>query len=125
MANMRLAITIRALILVVGVVLRARTASAGPLLAQEVKLESLQEVAGDQLGQAVSIDGATAIVGSPTQGLEAGAAQVFVHVGASWNQQQELTPDPGDGAFFGAAVAVSGDTAAVGAYGDAANGSFA
>jgi hypothetical protein len=49
-----------------------------------------------------------------------GAAYVFVRSGASWTEQQKLIASDGAASdLFGESVAVSGDTAAVGAYGKA------
>ena len=72
-------------------------------------------------GSTVALSGGTALVGAPGRGCypdapARGAAYVFVQSGASWTQQAEFTASesaPGDG--FAAAVAVSGDTAIVGA----------
>ena len=65
-------------------------------------------------GQSAAIDGDTILVG------EDGAACVFVLANGAWSLQQALTSgSAGDG--FGAAVALSGDTALVGAlYGSGA-----
>jgi hypothetical protein len=63
-------------------------------------------------GPAAALDGDTAIIG------RAGARQAYVWVraGTSWSQQQVLTPTGGaTGDGFGAAVAVRGDLAVVGA----------
>lgn len=74
----------------------------------------------DNIGVSVAISGETAIVGSPQisnpQGN--GKAYVFTRSGALWSQQQELlAPNGAPGDFFGFSVAVSGDTAVVGAPG--------
>ncbi|HVF35041.1 MAG TPA: hypothetical protein VND91_06925, partial [Candidatus Saccharimonadia bacterium] len=64
-------------------------------------------------GQAVALEGDTALIG--TDGTP-GAAYVFVRSGTSWSQQAKLTPSDGaDTDWFGTAVALSGDTAIVGA----------
>jgi hypothetical protein len=76
--------------------------------------------ADDKLGFAVALDGTTAVLGAATKstgaGVAAGAAYVFVQAGGTWSLQQELTA--ADGAAdddFGSAVAISGDTALIGA----------
>lgn len=76
----------------------------------------------DNFGLSVALSGDTALVGAVGNdhagGSEAGAAYVFQRSGDSWVQQQKLTA--GDAApqdFFGVAVALSGETALVGAYG--------
>jgi hypothetical protein len=73
----------------------------------------------------VAIDGNTIVVGAS---LEAGAcnpcvgkAYVFTRVGELWQEQDTLEPSDGVGigiGFFGNAVAVEGDMAAVGAFSD-------
>ncbi len=77
----------------------------------------------DQAGASVSISGNTAVVGAPSNPPgypAAGAGSVTVYVrtgpGAPWVQQARLTAsDPVISSQFGAAVAISGDTLAVGA----------
>ena len=55
---------------------------------------------------------------------ESGSAYVFVRSGTTWSQQLKLIPSDGaEGDIFGFGVAVSGDTAAVGAPRDDDNGS--
>ncbi|MEM9381811.1 MAG: FG-GAP repeat protein [Planctomycetota bacterium] len=75
---------------------------------------------GDRFGSAVSVDGDRMLVGAPNdddRGLDAGAAYAFRRVGGAWVEDAKITsfqvaPD----AFFGSAVALSGDIAVVGAY---------
>lgn len=74
----------------------------------------------DQFGNSVAIWGDTAVVGAAfdntSGGGDAGSAHVFLRTGASWAYQAELLA--GDGTTsdqFGFSVAVSGDTAVVGA----------
>ncbi|HUN81536.1 MAG TPA: FG-GAP repeat protein [Phycisphaerae bacterium] len=78
--------------------------------------------AGDNFGISVAFDGDTAIVGAwgadTTGGTDAGAAYVLIRNGGLWSQQAKLIAS--DGATndnFGLSVAVSGDTAVVGASG--------
>jgi hypothetical protein len=75
-------------------------------------------------GRSVDIDGDTAIIsadndsidGTPN-GARTGAAYIFVRTGATWTQQARLTPPDGaTGDDFSYGVAISGDTAIVGAY---------
>ncbi|MES1189315.1 MAG: FG-GAP repeat protein, partial [Myxococcales bacterium] len=75
----------------------------------------------DSLGWAVGISGNTAVVGAPIQKVGAnfaqGSAYVFVRNGTTWTQEAKLLA--ADGAmddFFGDAVAIDGDTVAVGAH---------
>jgi hypothetical protein len=72
---------------------------------------------GDTLGLSVAISGNTAIVGAPGKGGSAGAAYVFRDNGAGdWQQITKLTANDGVGGDeFGFSVALSGNTALVGA----------
>lgn len=87
---------------------------------------------GDQFGQAVALSGDWAFVGAPCYedgptNLDDGVGEVYVfaRVGSSWNELEALatkadaapSADLADGDRFGAAVAVDGDRAAVGAPG--------
>jgi hypothetical protein len=77
----------------------------------------------DQFGVSTAISGGTVVVGAvahDTDGTaDQGAAYVFVRSGSDWIQQQKLTASDGAGRDgFGAAVATSGDTIVVGAWGD-------
>lgn len=88
--------------------------------AKEAVLVGSDTAAGDGFGKAVTVSGDTAIVGADAAfggASSSGAAYVFVGGGAAWTQQQKLAPlDPASGDGFGAAVAISGDTAVVGAF---------
>jgi len=71
-------------------------------------------------GYSVAIDGATAIVGAWNDNGTAGAAYVYVQSGSTWSLQQQLVAS--DGAAndnLGYTVAVSGNTALIGAPGKA------
>jgi hypothetical protein len=75
--------------------------------------------AGAAFGRSVAIDGNTAVIGAPRQDVggnsDQGSAFVFIRIGTQWSQQAQLTAP--DGIFFdgfGTAVAISGDTIAVG-----------
>jgi len=87
------------------------------------------QTADAYFGYSVAVDGNTAVIGSITDNSNKGAAYVFSRGGSGWTLTQELTPSDGgaDGALFGYAVAVSGNTVMVGAPGvttpSAANGS--
>ncbi|MDR3573793.1 MAG: choice-of-anchor D domain-containing protein [Anaerolineaceae bacterium] len=83
------------------------------------KLTVSDGLAGDQFGSSVTLDGDTALVGAPhafVNGSYSGAAYVFTRSGTTWSQQAELASSDGAGGDnFGASVALSGDTALVGA----------
>jgi len=74
----------------------------------------------DKFGGAVALDGDTLLVGAAgddDDGFESGSVYVFVRNGSVWSEQAKLTAS--DGAAndqFGYSVAISGDTAIVGAY---------
>jgi hypothetical protein len=84
------------------------------------KLTAPDGEVGDTFGFSVALDGDIALVGAPTDdaatGSDAGAAYVFVRSGAGWTFWQRLAAaDAEAGDQFGVSVAVSGDTALVGA----------
>ena len=94
----------------------------GTTWTQQAKLTAGDAASNDQLGMSVAIAGDTAVVGTVNEnehGDRAGAAYVFVRGGTSWSQQAKLTAaDGAEADQFGISVAVSGNTAVVGAYGD-------
>jgi hypothetical protein len=74
----------------------------------------------DGFGSAVALDGHAALVGAAEDanpnGERAGAAYLFERTTDGWKRDVTLVPDDGDtGDGFGAAVALSGDAALVGA----------
>ena len=74
---------------------------------------------GGGFGVSAALSGDTAIVGQANQQAQTapGAAYVFVRSGSTWTEQQKLVPDDSaDWDQFGIAVALSGDTALVGAW---------
>ncbi|APR75713.1 Fibronectin type III domain protein [Minicystis rosea] len=87
---------------------------------QQGKLMAANGQVDDEFGQAVAISGDTAVIGARldnTKGSHAGAAYVFVRSGSVWTQQQKLTASDGTASdVFGVSVAVSGDTALIGAW---------
>jgi hypothetical protein len=95
---------------------------SGGVWAKQAKLFASDAAANTAFGNAVAIDGDTALVGSYAQssnGASAGAAYVFVRSGSTWTQQQKiLASDGAAGDDFGFSVALSGQTALIGAFGD-------
>ncbi len=97
----------------------------GMLWSQQEKLKADDSMANDSFGYAVAVSGTTALVGSPYDdtpaGNDAGSAYVFVRNGAAWSPQAHLFADDGSadhgsaGDEFGLSVALSGDTALIGA----------
>jgi hypothetical protein len=94
---------------------------------EQAKLTASDAAAGDQFGWDVAIDGDTVVVGARNHdgaGSDSGAVYVFVRSGTTWTQQAKLTAsDAAAFDVFGGAVAIDGDTIAVGALGDDDRGS--
>jgi hypothetical protein len=97
---------------------------------QQAKLTDPAPVGqSDYFGYSVALSGDTALVGAPYKTVggqsSAGTAYVFTRSGASWSQQAELTPsDSAREESFGYSVALSGDTALIGAPGKAVGGNW-
>jgi FG-GAP repeat len=115
----------------IGIVLWADAISASPFdvrattaFTEQARLASPDTFS--QYGFSAAISGDTAIVGLPSntpQNVRSGAALIYVRSGATWSQQaQLLASDPAADARFGSAVAITGDTAFVGASNRAAGG---
>ncbi len=83
----------------------------------------------DGFGQAVALDQDRALFGArydDTRGTDAGAAFLFARVGGSWTLEAPLTALDGSADDeFGQTVALSGDTALLGAAYDDEDGAFA
>ena len=92
----------------------------GTAWTQQQELTASDGAVDDYFGASVALDGDTAVVGAYDHqvGPDAlGAAYVFTRAGTTWTQQQELTASDGVGFDeFGASVAVSGNTAVIGAW---------
>jgi|GEM_PF-4687440 len=74
------------------------------------------QTVGDGLGFAVALDGDTLLAGAPFADDGLGAVHVFVRGPGGWQEVQRITaPERRAGALFGAAVALDGDRAVVGA----------
>lgn len=93
---------------------------------QRARLTGAETVKDDGFGYAVALDGSTALIGSwaddcdtdADQG-EVGSAYVFTGAASSWTQQAKLVAlDPEALDQFGTSVALSGDTAVIGARPD-------
>jgi FG-GAP repeat len=84
---------------------------------QRAELTASDGAPDDSFGWSIAVSGPFAVVGASNSALGAGSVYVF---GAStnWSQQAELTePTPAAGDRFGYAVALSGPTLVVGAFG--------
>jgi len=87
---------------------------------QIAKLTASDQASGDGFGRSVAIHGTTILVGAPQRdgaaGADTGAVYVFKQAGGVWNQSAVITsPTPGATDHFGAAVALSGAFALIGA----------
>jgi hypothetical protein len=96
---------------------------SGDVWTQLQKLTSPDGAAGDLFGISVALDTETMVIGASGKddggAAGAGAAYVFTQIGPTWTAQQKLLPNNSEANdFFGVAVAVSGDTALVGASGE-------
>jgi trimeric autotransporter adhesin len=104
---------------------------------QQAYLKASNTGAGDEFGYSVALSGDTLAAGAPSedsnavgvggdqndnQASRSGAVYVFVRTGTVWSQQAYLKAS-NTGVFdgFGRGVALSGDTLAVGAIGEASN----
>ena len=104
----------------------------GSTWSQQAYLKASNTELHDEFGYTVALSGDTLVVGAPDEDSSAtgvngdqnhntaqssGAAFVFVRSGTTWSQQAYLkASNTATNDFFGIAVAVSGDTAVVGAY---------
>lgn len=90
---------------------------------QESKLIASISSINDKFGHSVGISGNYAVVGAygdSHNGYDAGSAYIFKRQSyGTWIQEAKLLPsDVSDSDYFGYAVAISGDYAVVGAYGN-------
>ncbi len=89
---------------------------------RRAKLAASDGAVLDYFGDSVAVSGDTAVVGARSDddaSLDAGSAYVFVRSEERWTQQAKLTADDvAEGDYFGASVAISDDTAVVGASHD-------
>jgi hypothetical protein len=109
----------------------------GTTWTQQVYLKAALPRVSDGFGAAVALSGDTLVVGAPGNDSgavgvgsdaadeaapDAGAAYVFVRTGSTWAQQAFVkASNTGEEDAFGSAVAVDGDTLAIGAYAEASN----
>jgi hypothetical protein len=99
---------------------------SGDSWVRQAKLTASDGAGWDYFGVSVAVDGDTAVIGAhydDDNGTDSGSAYVFGRSDGAWAQQTKLTaPDWAAGSYFGYSVAVDGDTAVIGAYGDYDNG---
>lgn len=78
--------------------------------------DSTDVVYEGRFGQAVALDGGTAVVGAPEIPRGTGRAYVFERTNTGWSQKARMTaPDISEGAEFGRSVALVNGTVVVGA----------
>ena len=100
---------------------------SGTSWSQEDELTDPTPAASDDFGFSVAISGDTALVGSwqTTVGVAtlAGAAYIYTRSGTSWSAPEQLVAsDVAANGRFGWSVAISGDTALIGAWGTLVGG---
>ena len=91
----------------------------GTTWSRQARLTADDGAAYDNFGVSIALDGDTALIGADGANDGRGAAYVFLRSGTTWFQQARLIAS--GGALFdglGGAVALSGETALVGAPGD-------
>lgn len=96
---------------------------------QQAKLTASDGAADDRFGRSVALAGDVAVIGAMFQddnGENSGSAYVFTRTGGAWSEQAKLTAaDGAEGDVFGFSVALSGDTAVIGAARNDDNGTEA
>lgn len=111
----------RCTLALVGVLLLVAMPAWSTTPVEVVKLLAADGAAGDQFGYSVALSGDTAVIGArfdddDVNGLESGSTYVFTRSGTEWSQQAKLTDaDGAAGDHFGGKVAISGNTAVIGA----------
>ena len=101
-----------------------------PIEIEVAKLLASDGSSNDYFGYSVAIDADTAVIGAygdkNENGYGAGAAYVFSRGDTGWVEQAKLTASDGEFGdnFGGLTVALDGDTAVIGAFGDSDYGPF-
>ncbi len=99
---------------------------SGTTWSQQQKLTVSDGANSDFFGKSLSISGDTLVIGAyynDEGGSNSGSAYVFTRTGTTWSQQQKLMASDGvRDEKFGYAVSIDGDTIAIGAPNDRANG---
>lgn len=82
--------------------------------------------ASNEFGHAIAADGDTVLIGAPQHAMwypQAGVVYVFTRNNGAWTRQMVLYANDGQqGDYFGCSVALTGNTAVVGACGDDVGG---
>ncbi|ADO75670.1 conserved uncharacterized protein [Stigmatella aurantiaca DW4/3-1] len=94
-------------------------ARSGVNWTEQQKLSATDAAEDVRFGLSVSLSGTAVLIGAPYddgKGTDAGAAYLFVRNGTDWTQQQKIVPqDAVADSLTGFSVALSGDTALLGA----------
>ena len=109
----------------------------GAVWTQQAYLKASNTSDTDRFGWAVGISGETIVIGAWSEDsqatgingnqadnslIDSGAAYVFIRQGTTWSQQAYLkASNTGNSDNFGVAVAISGETIVIGAYGESSN----
>ena len=104
-------------------------ARSGTSWSQIAELTASDAADDDEFGNAVALTESTALIGARNKSFAGnyytGAAYFFSDSAGSWSQEAEVPdPNPSYTDDFGAAVALSGDTALIGAPGTSVNGQY-
>jgi len=87
--------------------------------AQQAKLLANEMGANDRFGEAVALDGGTAVIGAPQSNvitIDEGLAYVFTVDGGAWSEQARLEATQTQMQdWFGSSVAICGETVVIGA----------
>ena len=98
---------------------------SGSVWSEAARLAAPGGVPDDEFGHSVALSGGLALVGAPGRQVDSGAAFVFDHA-TGWALVERLDPsDPKTNKRFGFAVALDGQVALIGAWGDDTMGSSA
>lgn len=85
---------------------------------QQTRLSAPDGPASEGFGVALALEGERLLIGADRAQSRSGAAYVYLRSGVNWLQEQRLSSDsPASGDLFGQSVALSADTALIGAPG--------
>jgi len=85
----------------------------------QTKLTASDGTSSDSFGVSVAVSGDTVVVGAiwdDDNGIGSGSAYIYEFVGGVWEETKLTASDGAENDSFGRSVAISGDTAIVGAY---------
>jgi len=88
----------------------------GATWTQQARLTAITGTLGATIGDAVTIEGDTVVLGVQSDESFRGSAQIFVRNGTTWTAQQRILASDGfSGDLFGTSAAINGNTLVVGA----------